>query len=872
MALHLPTALKQHKQLSIVTVAALVLMALICLLPMSSGNLHYELSFGQSVEPGASATFQFEGTENLPEYSSQTAFVRNGTASIRVDSINQDSQSLSITVEGANASVSSFTARMVITDQISYTVHSVPADHIVVSSDSDGNTSVIALDESSLQKIQHNASLLAPIKFFLLGVLLIAYTVFLLRKTFCKTADIRIFTAGTVVAVLLIGVTCNVWLVKQPISQNTQFQYDETAPITANEFELQQTLLIKGDYIDYIELPVELAYSVSPADEQDSKYSDVYKSPQEFQDVYTLTITTDNDTTSLFSGRVTPDLLNAELDAIRIPLQVHGLAGHPLTITLHKEASDKPSSLAFSVGTISQSDGTITAAQITGDMTEDEQYLVVSAGYNGMPYREYITIIIAALVIVLGINILATRYRRQQTQMLVSLFNYAILFPYIIFQNHIYQANVQGFADEQAHLSYIAFLEKEGGIIPDFSRMGIYSSTATGIDTAVQTQFNYLGHPPLYYLIMRFLGQLSVDGTVVTFNLNRLRTISFCIGLLAILLLFYIGFTRIRKIPILHLLFGLLIISPPNLIYGISGVSNDTLTFLTVAIFILGIIRFLEHRYNFATYSLIAIGISTTVLTKLTSGMIVCILAVFVVLYTIVKERKPERIFNLRFASSLPFYLIPIAYFAVLYSRFHTVQPSYAGLALDEYMQSGMYQNIDTRLEMGVWEYCMYYIQRFLDTWYTIAGHTAVARPSEFFTYGAVLAILIIPFALYVMRRNRSRDYLCMAFTAVVLVMLYQMFGSAYASFINNGYAGGYSSRYYLCAIPVMAFACIYVIVQCCSQRISPTTLEPWRTSNSQQLTQIGVLICSMFAVLLVLDGFIFSVLYDADLTRAFIG
>ena len=57
-----------------------------------------------------------------------------------------------------------------------------------------------------------------------------------------------------------------------------------------------------------------------------------------------------------------------------------------------------------------------------------------------------------------------------------------------------------------------------------------------------------------------------------------------------------------RRIPILHMLYGLILISAPNMIYVISGVSNDALTMPAVAIFMLGIIRFYEKKYNILTY------------------------------------------------------------------------------------------------------------------------------------------------------------------------------------------------------------------------------------------------------------------------------
>lgn len=76
------------------------------------------------------------------------------------------------------------------------------------------------------------------------------------------------------------------------------------------------------------------------------------------------------------------------------------------------------------------------------------------------------------------------------------------------------------------------------------------------------------------------------------------------------------------------------------MIYVISGVSNDALTMPAVAIFMLGIIRFYEKKYNILTYFVIAAGINLSLLSKLTTGMIVCIIALGIVLFTFFKEKR----------------------------------------------------------------------------------------------------------------------------------------------------------------------------------------------------------------------------------------
>ena len=135
------------------------------------------------------------------------------------------------------------------------------------------------------------------------------------------------------------------------------------------------------------------------------------------------------------------------------------------------------------------------------------------------------------------------------------------------------------------------------------------------------------------------------------------------------------------------MLYGLILISAPNMIYVISGVSNDALTMPAVAIFMLGIIRFYEKKYNILTYFVIAAGINLSLLSKLTTGMIVCIIALGIVLFTFFKEKKIKSIINWRFFITLPLYGVSVIYFWKVYKRFHTIQPNYKALAEQEFVQ-----------------------------------------------------------------------------------------------------------------------------------------------------------------------------------------
>ncbi|WP_133122312.1 hypothetical protein [Bifidobacterium simiarum] len=432
------------------------------------------------------------------------------------------------------------------------------------------------------------------------------------------------------------------------------------------------------------------------------------------------------------------------------------------------------------------------------------------------PYRRAITILLALLLALMAVDYIVGVRGNLLAKRLMCAGSYLAIIGYVVYQFGMYTKYLGGFPDEQAHLSYIAFLSKDHAIIPDFAHMRIYPFAGdNALDFAGATQFNYLGHPPLYYRIMNLLGGLHVAGDQVTFNLGGLRTISFIIGLLGLLVVFYIGLTRIAPIPLLHLLFGIIVIAPVNLVYGLSGLSNDSLLLLTVSIYSLGIIRFFERRYDWKTFLLIAVGVSFTVLTKLTGGMLVVVMSVLVIAYTLIVEHNAKALMRPAFYATTPVYLLPIAYFAGLYAKFHTIQPGYANVAYAEYVTSAMYTPNDKRDGgMLMVDVVQSFIEKFLGTWYAVTGHVPVPRPDmkvyDITTIGVIL-VFFVPLTVFFFAKSRAQRYLSLAAASVLIVLIYEFIGVA-KSYYFNGRFGGYSSRYFLCAIVFFALAILWMI------------------------------------------------------------
>ena len=882
------SAIKKHMAVMF-TLSMILVGILTCFIPFDAINVHYRAVFGDSVDAATRVVFVFDHNKDFPESSEQPTLVSNGIADIRLDPLNFSSQSLTMDVKSPNVDLHRLSAVVSINGRDLYEISSIDTALMERSQSDNGDRTLFSVNAVALKTLQYQTRMKSEIKIPVLAVLLLIYLIVISRMTVCRRVDRRYYISAVAAMLCIGGFLINLWVTKPAVEQNTPFTYTQTSDIdTTSDYTIRQPFLIKGDHAGYLRLPITLTNKIQPTDTTNTNYSTVYENPKQFRDTYVLTLI-DNINRRIFDGPIVPDMLDDGLQYVQIPLNINQSAGEQFTLILRHVASENnaPVVLRFQNGSIEQPDGTILNPMTSKDVLPNGYYLNFSVGYNGFPYRTAITIIVCLAVFLLTLAIVTIcairRYKRFGSLFAYTFcgVNYLILGMYVCWQRQVYVKYIQGFADEPAHISYIAFIRQQKSIVPDFASMGIYNISGNAIDMSTRQQFNYLGHPPLYYLIMALLGDFHIAGQTVTVDINWLRKLSFLIGLAAILLMFYIGFTRLPKHPLTQMVFGLMIISPPNLVYGISGVSNDTLLMLTVTIFLFGLIRFYERKTDFWTYLLIAVGVASTLMTKLTGGMIVSILALFVVIYTLLREHDLKRVFNIRFYTTLPLYAIPFAYFALLITRFHSLQPSYQSLAYSEYIRSGMYYDIQRRQAMGVWEYVSYFLKNFANTWYTLAGHTYVPRPSgSFYSIDrvALMLILVVPLLLFfVKKKNTACIYLIFGYTSLLITFIYQLFASGFKSFQVNGYNGAFSSRYYICAILIFALSFIYLFLsRYCNYRKYIYSNQRFDhcggTTEACKLTVNGNILCCLLIVLFFYDGFISSVLLNVPNTFSFVG
>lgn len=891
--------LKTKKRTVLSVVLALVFIvgsALVWALPMPAINVYYKVAVS-SAELETKVQFHFDSTEMYKGSSTQETYIENDVASIRLDPLNANAKSLTITIAGDHPVVHSLKAEAQVTDDKWVEAGSIPRRQMKVAYENDGSTVTCHISGDQLQELNRKTrthSLIKPVIQILYAAL---FLIVLLRITVCRKTKAPFYYGGALSVLMIMALMINVWVVKPSINSIVSpTTYSDLISVTSEEpFVLRQKVKLSSNEIRYIRFPVSITGNVKSDENSNPHYSEVYESSNEFVDRYVLSIRTCWNSKSIYSGVVTPKLLSDDLDAIIVPVHLKDCDNKNLAITLKKIEKRGVTGIAFRVGAPDKSSNYLSITtepeqqqansldESYSNNVETKEYdgkaLAITFLCKGFPYKTTISLIILTAVVLILVNLGVGRVRNRKLRTGLCLVNYSVLGIYVCGQSCFYRDYIGGFPDEQAHISYVAYLAANKDveqIIPDFSLMRLYPKIASdSFDLAHPTQFNYLGHPPFFYHLLRLVCRPEIQGSVITVNINAMRWVSFLIALAGIMIACYIGFTRLPKNPILQLLYGLILISPPNLIYVSSGISNDSLTILCVALFMLGIVRFYEGRYNLLTYLIIASGICGSVLSKLTAGMIVGIIAILIVLFTLFKERKVQTIFNWQFLATLPIYAIPAYYFGKIYARFGSIQPNFKKLAEHEYVQSGFYRNIQLRDQMGVWEYICYYFQRFMSTWNTLAGHVSIPRSDTSFTSHmgmssiALTAILICPLLVFVADKSREIYYLRMALIGVCAVFLYQL-GSAFIGFNVNGYLGAFSSRYYLCAVPFLAITIICLIIKWFSMSLQTAEAIPCEEEKGTRISSIGEACCMVFAMLLIVDGFVYSVLMNLPQSTVF--
>lgn len=457
---------------------------------------------------------------------------------------------------------------------------------------------------------------------------------------------------------------------------------------------------------------------------------------------------------------------------------------------------------------------------------------------------------------------------------------YVIALLFFIFKMLFYNVYVARFPDEIEHISYVAYLQSTGKIIPNFSDMrtlvyenkdsNLISSAGLTEKMKFGNDFNYICHPPLYYQVLRLSGGVTADkGTgVIRVNVFRLRYFSMLIALAAMILIFYIGASRIGSNLVFHFMYAVICVSVPMLAYECAGVNNDTMSLLCFSLFSLAVIRFLEKKRNVGTYFLLAFGLCGCFLSKLTAGVIAIFALINLIVFLAVKERKLTFLFSWKLLITLPVYIMLACYFLVVKFTTGSIQPSFANLCPQQFFKSGFYTP-QLKNSMNFHQYVYYFYKCFRSTWTSIASHISLPKGYHFYSpnESGLIAITLLPVFVYVRPLfKKSKElvggFVGCAYLAIVTTVGIQ-FVHAYKEYkYFSGYLGGFQSRYYLCVIIVLAFAAV-ILAKAIYYSDSEKLHEGQKTGkvplNKKKL--VVNVACILFSCLLIYEDFIYFIL-----------
>lgn len=397
----------------------------------------------------------------------------------------------------------------------------------------------------------------------------------------------------------------------------------------------------------------------------------------------------------------------------------------------------------------------------------------------------------------------------------------------IIFNIHIeqYQSYVQEFPDEYSHIAYIAYLEQTGKIIPEFDKMQeidkykehlkkyqmeqknkkedtneIMNENTTSF---LEGTTNHLGHPPLYYQIMRIFNLVQVqENGIITYKLKSLRNISQIISNIALILVFIYAYRNLKSVTG-NFIFSIILVNIPLLPYASGAISNDVLSFLGLSIFLLGTDNLIKKRRGYITYILIAIGVFICMMNKVTAGVILIISIAILLIYLVIKEKNLKFILNKKFFVTLPIYIIILVYYIIIIQRYGTIQPTIQLLNNEYYKTTSFYNSTIYAKAYSLKMYAEIYWDKFIKYWagYNYGKSFPQHEFLESLVSGLIFVFPIISLILTALKKKQV-DILNLSICIGIYGAIAIQFTRQYIEFkTSSGYLGGYHSRYYLCGM-----------------------------------------------------------------------
>lgn len=396
---------------------------------------------------------------------------------------------------------------------------------------------------------------------------------------------------------------------------------------------------------------------------------------------------------------------------------------------------------------------------------------------------------------------------------------YGFVFVYFVFKMFYYMEQIWYVPDEEAHISYVAYLEENPDkIIPEFENITLYGGGVSRGEPRFwyfnEHKVCYLGHPPLYYHMMKLLNATDPQGEEMFVDLYPLKLANIVLTSFTMLIILYFGYSRMKRFTMsgfYHSVFAVAATSVPMLALCGSGVTNDNLSNLGVILFLIGVFRYYEERINYGTYFFVALGFFISIMSKLTTGEILVIMLAVIFLAELIRNRNLKLIANRYFLASLPIYLIAAAYFLIILKNYGSIQPGLEVIAPNEL-------NIipkEEREVMSFFAYMEHFFKNFVYTWSGIYNGRfymmKVFKPFVRYPFYFIVILGFVKGIIGIVQWIRKKDIYDMVYISAVislLITIITQFLNGYRGFIERGYMGGYQARYYLCMIPILAFAC----------------------------------------------------------------
>lgn len=360
--------------------------------------------------------------------------------------------------------------------------------------------------------------------------------------------------------------------------------------------------------------------------------------------------------------------------------------------------------------------------------------------------------------------------------------------------------------DEPVHVSYVAWLEASGALLPRYEEMRLLEA-----DGRFGAQPSYLAHPPAYYHLLRGLarvtGGLPAAGTLDGAT-RRLRALSAPLFVAAAALFLWLGLRRPAPLPA-HALYAATVATVPPFAFVGSAVNNDVLAFLAGGLALLGLARLLEGRAGAATGTLVGAGLALALLSKATAGLLV-LLATGAALALARRVVRWER--DLRFLlAALPWLLLPALHYVPILLRYGTPVPSLDVVDPAAFARSAFVEAPGApRLAVVPWAVKL--LKVFGSTWLSLIAHVWLPVGPLPTLAGPALAALLA--ALGLLRRRRADggaeapvDDLVRAGAVALAGTLLVNLAWVRDAYVATERLGGIHARYYLPLFPVLGLA-----------------------------------------------------------------